>query len=170
MKFRRGGLGRRAARGAFGQLVARAVPHLLVTAVAPSVCFVVGRLLWGLAGGVMLALAWNVSCQLARRLRREPLSAILLLGLSELVVRTVLAMSLNSTRAYFIVPAVLTAVVGVFCMVSAMSRRPVASRILDELVPRSMLDVDDPVLAGLLRRVSVLYGVEQIAGRGPRRW
>jgi len=149
--------------GTVSQIAAGAAPQLVVTAVLPSVWFIVGRHVWGLAGAVTLTLAWNVSCQLVRRLRGQALSVILALGLLELVARTVVALSLNSTQLYFTIPALLTALTGVFCLVSAFSPRPAVARVLEELVPRSILDVDDPQMSRLLARASLLYGAEQIA-------
>lgn len=141
---------------------ARAVPSLLVGAVGPAVCFIVGRHLWGLLGAVLLALAWNLGAQGARLLAGRTWSALLLLNLIELALRGALALGLSSARMFFIAPAVITAITGVVYVVSAFTRTPLAARMLSEIVPSSVLDPGSPRWRVLLRRGSVVYGLEQM--------
>jgi hypothetical protein len=143
-------------------VAARAVPTLVMRAAVPAVLFLVGRNEWGLAGGVFLTLAWGLSVQVIRRLRRLPLSTILLLGMAELAIRSSAALALNSTRAYFITPAVLTALIGAVFVASAFTSKPLVARVLWEIVPESVLHPDDPRTESLLRRASILYGAYHV--------
>ena len=128
----------------------------------PAVCFLAGRRLWGLAGGICLALAWNGGGQVVRRLLGKPLSGLLIIGLLELVLRASVALALKSTQAFFIAPAIVTAVTGVVYIGSGFTSTPLVGKVLADLVPESMLDVNDPRLAVLLRKGSLLYGAEQL--------
>jgi hypothetical protein len=148
------------------RLAASALPALALRAVIPAVLFLVGRSAWGLAGGVILTLAWNVGFQAIRGVRGQPFSAILLLGLAELAIRSSAALALHSTRAYFVAPAVMTAMVGAAFIGSAFTTRPLAARVFWEIVPDTLLGRDDPRAAGLLRNAGVLYGGQQMAVAG----
>jgi hypothetical protein len=114
----------------------------------------------------MLTLAWNIGLQAIRGVRGEPFSAILLLGMAELAIRSSAALALHSTSAYFVAPAVMTAVVGAAFIGSAFTTRPLAARMFWEIVPDSVLSQGDPRAARLLRNASVLYGGQQMAVAG----
>lgn len=145
-----------------GRVARRAVPSLLVSAVGPAVCFIAGRQLWGLVGGVVLALLWNGAAQALRILRVRSYSGILAVGLVGLVTRGTLALALNSARMYFIAPAVVTAVTGAVYVCSAFTDTPLVCRMFCELVPRSVVDPESPKWRRALRRGTILYGTEQM--------
>jgi len=148
------------------QLAVKAVPNLVVAALVPAVCFLVGRSLWGLPGAIALALAWNLSCQVVRRATGRPFSGLLVVGTFELAIRALVALVLNSAQAYFVAPAIVTALTGVVFAASACTSTPLVSRVIADLVPESVFDVRDPRHARLLRRASVVYGLEQILTSG----
>ena len=144
------------------RLCRRAVPNLLISAVGPAVCFIEGRHLWGLVGGVVLALAWNGVAQAARILRGQSWSGILLVGLIGLVMRGSLALALHSARMYFVAPAVITAITGAAYVLSVFTPMPLVTRMFAELVPRNVVDPGHPRWRRILRRGTVFYGIEQI--------
>lgn len=144
------------------RLCRRAVPNLLVSAVGPAVCFIEGRHLWGLVGGVVLALAWNGVAQAGRILRGQPWSGILLVGLIGMVMRGSLALALHSARMYFVAPAVVTAITGAAYVMSIFTPMPLVTRMFAELVPPSVVDPGHPRWRRILRRGTFLYGIEQI--------
>ena len=148
--------------GATHALVAKALPNLIVAGIMPALCFLAGRRLWGLTGAICLALGWNGGCQVVRRLLGKPLSGLLIIGLLELVLRASVALALKSTQAFFIAPAIVTAFTGVIYIGSGFSSTPLVGKVLADLVPESALDVNDPRVAVLLRKGSVLYGAEQL--------
>lgn len=139
----------------------KAVPHLIVVVVMPTLCFLCGRQWWGLAGGVALALAWNLGCQAVRCLRGHALSAVLLLGLTGLLLRSSLAVVFHSARMYFLAPAVFTAGTGLAYIVSVFSPTPLVARIVGEFVPDSLLGQHERI-PGLLRKGTLFYGIEQV--------
>jgi len=144
------------------RIMAKAGPHLLIAAVIPTVCFIVGRHLWGLSGAIGLALAWNATCQMTRRLRGNDWSGLLVMGSISLTLRAAGALAMHSAQVFFLAPAVVTAVMGTIYVGSAFSATPLLSRIVDDLVPTSVLDTRDPRIWTLLRVSSVIYGVEQV--------
>ena len=138
------------------------MPNLLIGAAGPAVCFIVGRHLWGLVGAVLLALTWNLGAQAVRLLAGRDWSGILLLNLIGMALRGGLALGLNSARMYFVAPAVVTAITGLVYVVSAFTGTPLGARMLAELVPPSVLDPRSQRWRRLLRKGSVLYGLEQV--------
>ena len=144
------------------RMASRAVPHLVVVAVMPTVWFLVGRSLWGLAGGVGLALAWNLGCQASRWARGQAFSTLLVLNLAGLVLRSALAVGLHSARLYFIAPALFTAGTGAAYFASAFTPTPLLTRVLSEFIPHVATNGDQPGSARILRKCSLFYGVEQL--------
>jgi hypothetical protein len=143
------------------RVAAKAGPHLFIAAVIPTVCFVVGHHLWGLSGAIGLAFGWNAACQLTRRLLGQQWSGLLVIGSVSLVLRAAAALALHSAQVFFLAPALITLVMGGIYIASAFSATPLLSRVAGDLVPDSVLDIDDPRIAMLLRISSVIYGVEQ---------
>ena len=136
--------------------------HMVTVVVVPTVLFLVGRSWWGLAGGVALALVWNLACQAARCGRGESLSVVLLLGLGSLLLRSSLALAFHSARMYFLVPSVFTVGMGITYIASAFTSRPLLEQIVGEFVPESMLERHPGLRGGLLRKATLVYGVEQL--------
>jgi hypothetical protein len=140
---------------------AKAGPSLILAAVIPAGCFLLGRHMWGLIGAIGLTLAWNSLYQAFRWLRGQSFSRLLLLGLFELGLRTAVALALHSAQLFFIAPAIVTAVTAVVFVGSGLGSKPLLARVVGELVPQSVLDLREPRVARMLNRVSVLYGAEQ---------
>jgi hypothetical protein len=144
----------------------RAVPNLLVSVAGPAVCFLLGRALWGLAGAIGLAVAWNLGAQLMRRIAGRPGSGLLVLGLLNLSLRAGLALGMNSARMYFVAPALITAITGLVYVGSGFSSSPLTTRMVGELVPPSVLDPSNPRWSRLLRKGCIVYGAEQVVVAG----
>ena len=157
-------------RCALASVAAKALPSLLVAAVVPAICFLVGRALWGLAGAITLALLWNGTCQAVRRLRGRRLSGLLIIGLIGLVLRATVSLALNSARMYFLAPAIVTGLSGIVYVGSGFTSSPLMARVLADLVPETVLDVENPRLATLLRNGCVFYGAEQMLIAGLTIW
>jgi intracellular septation protein A len=153
------------ANGGRQRLVAKtavkAVPSLILGAVIPAVCFLLGQRMWGLIGAIVLTLVWNSLYQVFRWLCGQSLSGLALLGLLELGLRTSVALALHSAQLFFMAPAVITAVSAAVFVGSAVKSKPLLARVVGELVPPSVLDLRDPRVTQMLKRISVLYGVEQ---------
>jgi hypothetical protein len=67
----------------------------------------------------------------------------------------------HQPKRFFIAPPIVTRVTGVVYIASGLTPTPRVSKVLADLVPHSVLDVNDPGLAALLREGSLLDGAEQ---------
>ena len=144
------------------QVAPRSLANTAIGCVGPSVLFLLGRSAWGLGAAVGLTAAWNCAWQGARRLTRKPFSGLLLLGLLELVLRTSASLAFHSARLFFVTPAVATALTGVVYIATSLLGRPLLSAVLADLVPSSLVDLSGPSLNPVIRKLSILYGSEQI--------
>jgi hypothetical protein len=120
---------------------------------------------WGLAGGILLALTWSSAAQLVRIVRRRPWSALLVISSVELLLRSSLAVAFHSASTYFLAPAAGTAIIGLICVGCALRSSPFLSRIIRELVPTSVLE-SSPRAGHFIRAVALGYGVEQVVVAG----
>jgi hypothetical protein len=82
--------------------------------------------------------------------------------MTTLVLRAVVSLALQSERAYLIAPALVTIVMGAVYIASAATAKPLLSRVVGDLVPRSWVDAGDPRTHRLCRIGSVVWGCEQI--------
>jgi intracellular septation protein A len=144
------------------QAAAKAAPNLLLLAVAPAVCFLLGRHFWGLGGAVGFALGWAGVCQGYRWLEGRRVSGLLVVCLFELVVRGSVALVFGSAELYFVASVVLTALTAlIYLGCPSMSKRLIAL-VISDLLPGPVVVPTDPRLARLLRKISVAYGIEQL--------
>jgi intracellular septation protein A len=148
--------------GAATNLLRHAGPHLLEATLGPTACFLTGRALWGVNGALALAVAWTGACMARRALRGQQMSGLLLIGMTTLVLRATVCLALQSERAYLIAPALVTVVMGVVYVASALTAKPLLGRVMGDLVPASWVDAGDPRAARLCRIASLVWGGEQI--------
>src|SRR5438105_651327 len=153
-----------------GQIVRHALPRIMEATVVPSVVFLIGHALFGLAGGLAGALLWSWGCIGWRRATRRPVGGLLPIGAMSLLVRSGLALVSGSTFIYFAGPAVLTSIVGLGFVASAATDRPVVTRIVSDVMPLSPERLANPGTDRLLRRLSVLWGVQQVISGAINFW
>src|SRR4051812_34567821 len=153
-----------------GQIVRHALPRVLEATVIPSVVFLIGHAVFGLAGGLAGALLWSWGCIGWRHGTGRPVGGLLPIGAMSLLVRSGLALVSGSTFIYFAGPAVLTAIVGLGFVASAATDRPVVARIVSDVVPLSPETLANPATDRLLRRLSILWGVQQVISGAVNLW
>ena len=152
------------------QIVRHAAPRVIEATVVPSIVFLVGHALLGLAGALALALAWSWGCIGWRKLTNRRIGGLLPIGAAGLLARSALAMISGSTFVYFAGPAILTAIVGFGFVASAASDQPVVARIVGDIVPLGEDTLADPANDRLLRKLSVLWGFEQVLSAAANFW
>ena len=152
------------------QIVRHAAPRVIEATVVPSIVFLLGHALFGLTGALAGALAWSWGCIGWRRLTNRPIGGLLPIGAAGLLARSALAVISGSTFVYFVGPALLTAAVGIGFVVSAATDRPVVSRIVTDIVPLPASTMNEPANDRLLRKLSILWGVEQVLSAGANLW
>src|SRR3954451_15594232 len=144
-----------------GQIVRHALPRVLEATVVPTLVFLVGHAVFGLAGALAGALVWSWGCIGWRHATGRPVGGLLPIGAMSLLVRSGLALVSGSTFVYFAGPALLTAIVGLGFVASAATDRPVVARIVSDVVPLSPERLANRSTDRLLRRLSILWGVQQ---------
>src|SRR4051812_27283408 len=152
------------------QIIRHAAPRVIEATVVPSIVFLLGNALFGLTGALAGALAWSWGCIGWRHLTNRPVGGLLPIGAAGLVARSILALISGSTFVYFAGPALLTAAVGLGFVASAASDRPVVSRIVTDIVPLPAATLNEPANDRLLRKLSILWGVEQVLSAGANLW
>jgi hypothetical protein len=136
-------------------------PHVLEATIGPSVCFLMGRALWGLTGALALAMAWTGTCLGIRALRGRRPSTLLLIGATTLVLRSAVSFATRSASAFFLAPALVTAAMGMVYVASAFTSRPLLTRVVGDLIPPSRINLSDPRMLRICRAASVVWGAEQ---------
>ncbi len=145
-----------------GKVGAKAVPGMILGGIIPGVCFLFGHHEWGLAGGVILVVLWSLAYQAARWVKTRSISGLVLLYLMVLGLRGATALVFHSASMFFITPSIMTAIGGCVFIASAFLAKPLVSPIINELVPKSVLDCRDPRVRSVMVKISLLYGVEQL--------
>ena len=127
-----------------------------------GLCFLIGRHEWGLAGGVVLVLVWSGSYQAVRWIKTRTISGLILLYILVLLLRGVVALAFNSASMFFIAPSVVTAIGGCVFITTALLAKPLVAPVVNELVPNTVIDLEDPRARRAMIKVSFIYGIEQL--------
>lgn len=145
------------------QVARHAAPRVLVATVVPTVLFLVAHAWFGLAGGLAAALTWSWGCIAWRSASGRPVGGLLAIGALGLSIRTVVALLSHSTFVYFAAPAVVMTVSGFVILLSAATTKPLVAKVVNDVVPLPAAIVDHPGTDRLMRQLSALWGVEQMA-------
>jgi hypothetical protein len=151
-------------------VVRQASPHLVEAVIGPTVCFLLGRVLWGFSGAIGLVLVWDGASLARRRLRGMPVSALVCIGAATTLLRAAASLATNCANLFFVAPSVITAVTGTIYMTSALTATPLVASIVKDLLPRSLVDTADPRVIRLCRAGSLLWGAEQILAAAASVW
>ncbi|MGI8753127.1 MAG: hypothetical protein ACR2MN_12585 [Acidimicrobiales bacterium] len=124
--------------------------------VGPSAAFLAGHAVWGMLGALGLAFAWTGTCLGLRLIVGRRITGLLVIAAISLVLRTVVAVVMNSTRAFFLGPDIVTAGMGLLFLASAFTAKPLVARIAADFLPSSWVDLDDRRALRLCRAGSAL--------------
>lgn len=144
------------------RLLRQAVPHVLEGIIGPSAAFLAGHAVWGMVGALGLAFAWTGTCLGLRLLIGRRITGLLVIAAISLVLRTLVAVIMNSTKAFFIGPDIVTAGMGLLFLASAFTAKPLVARIAADFLPPSWLHLGDRRALRLCRAGSALWGLEQL--------
>jgi intracellular septation protein A len=140
----------------------KAVPGMILGGVIPAALFLLGRHEWGLAAGIVLVVLWSGGYTAARWIKTRSISGLVILYLIVLSLRGATALAFHSASMFFITPSIVTLIGGCVFIGSALLAKPLVSPIINELVPKSVLDCRDPRVRSVMVKISLLYGVEQL--------
>jgi intracellular septation protein A len=121
---------------------------------------------WALIG----ALAWSYLVIVIRLLRRERVSALLLIGTAMLTIRSAISFATGSAFFYFLQPTVGNFVVGVLFLVSVALGQPLAGRLASDLCPLPAHVLDRLAVRRFFNRITVLWALVNIANGSTALW
>jgi hypothetical protein len=147
-----------------------ALPVVLEGVVGPISAFYLALLFFGLRSALLTALSWSCLAFLRRFARGDRISAVLILDVVLLSVRTVIGFITGNAVLYFLQPMAWSLLVAGVLVGTALAHRPLTQRFAQDFCP-----FDDELLArpGVQRfffRVSLLWAAVLITNTGFALW
>jgi len=124
----------------------------------------------GLRWALVAALAWTYLVIVVRLLRRERVSALLLIAAAMLTVRSAISFATGSAFFYFLQPTLGNFLVGVLFLISVPLGRPLAGRLASELCPLPAHVLDRRAVRTFFARITVLWALVNIANGSTALW
>ncbi len=124
----------------------------------------------GLRWALVAALAWSYTVIAVRLLRRERVSALLVMGTVMLTIRSAVSFATGSAFFYFLQPTLGNFVVGVLFLVSVPLGHPLAGRLASDLCPLPAHVLDRRAVRRFFTRVTVLWALVNIANGSTALW
>src|SRR6266568_4835240 len=121
---------------------------------------------WALVG----ALAWSYLVIAVRLLRRERVSALLLIGTAMLTIRSAVSFATGSWFFYFLQPTLGNFVVGMLFLLSVPLGQPLAGRLASDLCPLPAHVLDRLAVRRFFIRITVLWALVNIANGSTALW
>jgi hypothetical protein len=137
--------------------------NLLVACVVPGIVFYtlfVSAGIWPAIGG---ALIWSYGAIAVRALTGRRTSGMLLLTAGVLTLRTIVALAAQSTFIYFLQPVLTDLLIGTAFLASAMTARPVVTRLAGDFYPLTDELHARPGIRRLFRRLTLLWATALLA-------
>lgn len=143
-------------------LLRHAVPRIVEGMILPVAVFYAGLVVAGVAGGVVVAVAWVYGGVAYRLVRGRLVPGSVLLAAVMVSVRAVLALLSGSAVLFFLQPTL-----GVFCaatafLATARVRRPLVRRVAEDLVPLPAHVLENPLMRRFFARQSLVWGCAQL--------
>ena len=153
-----------------GEIIARVVISLATAVVVPAALFATTVVAFGVAPGMIVALAWVVGATVWRWATRRPVSGLLLLTLGMLTLKTCVTLVTGNTYIYFVQPVFVDATVAVVFLTSLWSATPVVARLAPDFYPIDAAVAARPAISGLFRRLTLLWGLVILVKGGITLW
>jgi uncharacterized membrane protein len=148
----------------------RALPTLVESSLGPLVLFYAMLSLVGFRGALIAALVWSYAAAGRRLLCRQPVPALLALGLGLVTVRTVVSFLTKSAFLYFAQPTAGTIFVALLFFVTALTNRPLVERLARDFCPLEDDFMARPIVRQFFLRVSFLWSVVLLVNSGFVLW
>ncbi len=140
-------------------VVVRVAVSLAVAVVAPAVLFATALLVCNLVTAMIVGLAWMVAAMSWRKATGRPVSALLVLTVAIMAVKTGIALATGNTLIYFVQPVVVDAAVASVFLGSLWSASPAVARLAPDFYPVDAALAARPRIRGLFRRLTLLWGL-----------
>ena len=144
-------------------VIVRTIVSLATAVLAPAILFATTLALLGISAAVVVALAWMIAAICWRKARGHPVSALLLLTLGIMTIRSTFTLATGNTFVYFIQPVFSDACVAGIFLGSLLTQRPLVARIAPDFYPMNKEMADRPRIQRLLRQLTVMWGLVIIA-------
>jgi intracellular septation protein A len=131
--------------------------NLMVACVIPGIIFYSLFLAFGVWPAIVGGLAWSYGAITFRALTGRRTSGMLLITAGVLTVRTIVALAAQSTFIYFLQPVLTDLLIGTTFLVSALTMRPVVSRLAGDFYPLTDELHARPGIRRLFRRLTLLW-------------
>jgi hypothetical protein len=146
--------------------LSHAGPTLVESVLGPGLLFYLVLVTGGFKGALLAALAWSYLAAGRRLVRRERVPASLVLSVSLLTARTVVAYVTGSAFVYFVQPTATTFLVAVAFLVTAVVRRPFIERLARDFCPIDPELFRRPFLRRFFLRLSLLWALVLFVNAG----
>src|SRR4029079_15310211 len=90
---------------------------------------------------------------------KRPVSALLLLALGIMSIKTGVTLATGNTFIYFVQPVFVDLLVSAVFLGSLWSARPIVARLAPDFYPMSAAVAASPAVRGLFRRLTLLWGL-----------
>jgi hypothetical protein len=145
-------------------VVARTAVSLLTAVVAPAALVTTTLLVVNIETAVVVALVWMVGAMGWRWATRRPVSAVLVLALGMMTVKTAFTLATGNTFVYFVQPVFTDALVAAVFLGSLFTSRPIVARIAPDFYPvdRALAArprIRRPRIRRLFQRLTLLWGL-----------
>lgn len=151
------------ARPHLRRVLSRVAASLLTAVFIPAALLWATLVVFNFPTAMVVALAWMVSTIAWRWATGRPVSGLLSLTLTLLIIRTVLAIATGSAFVYFIQPVVADLTVAAVFLCSLWSARPVVARLAPDFFPMDATIAALPRVRSLFRKLTLLWGLVTLA-------
>jgi len=144
-------------------VIRRTAISLATAVLAPTVLFATTLALLGISAAVVVALAWMITATFWRKARGHPVSALLLLTLGIMTIRSTFTLATGNTFVYFIQPVFSDACVAAIFLGSLLTQRPLVARLAPDFYPMNKSLAARPGIQRLLRQLTLMWGLVIVA-------
>ena len=140
-------------------VVARVAVSVATAVVAPTALFAATLMTFNIDTAVLAALTWMAGAMCWRWTAKRPVSALLLLALGIMTIKTGVTLATGNTFIYFVQPVFVDLLVSAVFLGSLWSARPIVARLAPDFYPMSAAVAASPAVRGLFRRLTLLWGL-----------
>ncbi len=151
-------------------MLRHALPAIVEGSLAPFAVFVITMQVAGLWAALVAALVCAYGTCAWRLATRRRVSGMLMVSMSMLTIKTLVAASTGSLTVYFVPPVVTAAATALVFFVSAGIGRPLAWKIANDFWEIPDEAIDDPRVQRLFVRMSMMFGAVYLAKGALTAW
>ncbi len=153
-----------------GPMVRHALPRVLEGTVIPFAIFLLVLKLGGFVPAVFAGLAWTYAAAFRHVQGGRRVPGLLVLALTTMTARAIVAAATGSAVLYFIQPTIGTALVGSAYLLSVAIGRPLAGKLASDFCPIDPDLLSNPVVRTFFLRVSLLWALVYLGNAAVTTW